>query len=47
MLVKNIILKVCDFIENAELARAIEEGDVLTTEQQELQDKLVKCFNLK
>lgn len=46
MLVKNIILKVCDFIENAELARAIEEGDVLTTEQQELQDKLVKCFNL-
>lgn len=46
MLVKNIILKVCDFIENAELARAIEEGDVLTAEQQELQDKLVKCFNL-
>ncbi len=46
MLVKDIILKACDFTENDELSKAINEGSQLPEELKNLQDKLVKCLNL-
>ncbi len=46
MLVKDVILKACDFIENEELAQAIISSSQLDQENQNVLDKLVKCFNL-
>ncbi len=46
MFVKDIILKACDFIENDELAQAIEQDSALDEEKQNALDKLLKCFNL-
>lgn len=46
MLVKDIIIKACDFLENEELAKALTLGEELSSEQASLLEKLVKCFNL-
>lgn len=46
MLVKDIIVLACDFTENQELGKAIEENTTLTDEQSAVCDSLVKCFNL-
>lgn len=46
MLVKDIILKVCDFIENKELALVIKTNDGATEELAEELEVLIKCFNL-
>ena len=46
MLVKDIIILACDFTENQDLGKALEENSSLTDEQTLLCDSLVKCFNL-
>lgn len=47
MLVKDVIIKACDFIDNAELSNALKSNSsTLTSEMQETLTKLVKCFNL-
>lgn len=46
MLVKDIILKVCDLLEKPELADAINSSEQLTQEQNEEVEKFVKCLNL-
>lgn len=46
MLVKDIIILACDFTENQDLGKALEENSTLTDEQTKLCDSLVKCFNL-
>ena len=46
MLVKDIIALACDFTENSDLKKALEENTSLTDEQNVLCDSLVKCFNL-
>ncbi len=46
MLVKDIILKVCDFTENDELAQALINETALDEDKQNLLNKLIKCFNL-
>mgnify|MGYP005802189387 FL=1 len=46
MLVKDIIALACDFTENSDLKKALEENEALTDEQNVLCDSLVKCFNL-
>ena len=45
MLVKDIILKVCDFLENKELSQAILKNS-LNSQQEEEVETLVKCLNL-
>ncbi len=46
MLVKDILVLACDFIENEALGKSIKENQTLSeTESQEV-DRLVKCFNL-
>ncbi len=47
MLVKDIIALACDFTENQELRKALEDNSAsLSEEQTLLRDSLVKCFNL-
>lgn len=46
MLVKDIILKACDFIGNEELSQALVSEEELTDEQSAELDTLLKCFNL-
>lgn len=46
MLVKDIIKLACDFTENQEIANVLENSGVLSEEQSQICDNLVKCFNL-
>lgn len=46
MLVKDIILKACDFIGNEELSQIITSDGEMTSEQTRELETLVKCFNL-
>lgn len=46
MLVKDIIVLACQFTENEELGRAIEENESLSDKQNKEVEKFVKCFNL-
>lgn len=46
MLVKDIILNVCDFLENKDLHDAITSGAELTEEQAEEVETYVNCLNL-
>lgn len=46
MLVKDIIKLSCDFIEQQALAQKLEQGSTLESCEQEITDRLVKCFNL-
>ena len=46
MLVKDIIVLACDFTENEELGKAIEENESLSDKESKEVEKFVKCFNL-
>ena len=46
MKVKDVIIKACDFIGEDELAVAMQKAENITSEQNELKEKLLKCFNL-
>ena len=46
MLVKDIVLKVCDFLEGKQLAQSIKNNQELTDEEADEVETFVKCFNL-
>ncbi len=46
MLVKDVIIKACDFIDNDSLSELLKNNLSLSDELQDMLNKLIKCFNL-
>ncbi|MBE7074041.1 MAG: hypothetical protein E7379_03015 [Clostridiales bacterium] len=46
MKVKDVIIKACDFVACDELEEKLRKGESLSEEDENLKNKLVKCFNL-